>query len=70
MLKTEAHGVKLNEFYYLSKKEAKFFIIKKINRQSIIKNGIVINMFGMFNFEPWFVFELKVSEMQQTMLNV
>ena len=37
---------------------------------SITKNGIVINMFSVFYFEPWFVFELKVPKMRQTMLNV
>ena len=62
LLKTEAHGDKLNEFYYLPKKEAKFFIMKKMNGEGIIKNGIVINMFSVFYFELWFVFELTVPE--------
>ena len=70
MSKTKAHGDKSNEFYYLPKKEAKSFIMKKIDGESIIKNGIVANMFSVFYFEPWFVFELKVPEMRQTMLNV
>ena len=38
--------------------------------EGFIKNGKVINMFSVFYFEPWFVFELKVPEMWQTMLNV
>ena len=70
MLKTEPDGDKLNEFYYLSKKEAKFFIMKKIDGEGIIKNGTVINMFSVFYFEPWFVSELKVPKKRQTMLNV
>ena len=40
-----------------------------MNGEGIIKNGIVINMFSVFYFELWFVFELKVPEMWQTMLN-
>ena len=56
MLQTEAHGDKLDEFYYLTKKEAKFLIKKKMDGEDIIKNGIVINMFRMFDFEPWFIF--------------
>ena len=70
MLKTEGHGDKLNDFYYLPKKEAKFFIMKKMDGEGIIKNGIVINMFSVFYFEPWFTFELKAPEMRKTMLNV
>ena len=61
MLKTETHGDKLNDFYYLPKKEAKF-IMKKMDGESIIKSGIVINMFSVFYFEPWFVFKLRVPE--------
>ena len=41
-----------------------------MDAQDIIKNGIVINMFSMFYFKPWFVFELKVAKMRQAMLNV
>ena len=52
------------------KKEANFFISKKMDRGGIIKNGIVINMFSVVCFKPWFVFEFKVPEMGQTMLNV
>ena len=65
MLKTEAHSDKSNQFYYLPKKEAKFFIMKKMDGGGVIKNGIVINMFSVFNFELSFVFELKVPEMRQ-----
>ena len=60
MLKTESHGDKLNDSYYLPKKEAKFFIMKKMDGEGIIKNGIVINMFSVFYLEPWFTFELNV----------
>ena len=60
MLKTEAHGDKLNRFYYLPKKEAKF-IMKKMDGEGTIKSETVINMFSAFYFEPWFVFELKVK---------
>ena len=70
MLKAEGYDDKLNEFYYLPKKESKFFIMKKMDEEGIIKNGIVINMFSAFYFEPWFVFELKVPKIPQTMLNV
>ena len=38
--------------------------------EGILKNGMVINMFSVFYFEPWFVFELKVPKMWQPMLNV
>ena len=67
MLNTTAHGDKLNEFYYLPKKEAKFFIIKKIDGEGyyIVKNGVVINMFSLLYFEPWFVFKLKVPDMRK-----
>ena len=44
--------------------------MKKMDGEGIIKNGIVINMFSAFYFEPWFVFELKVPKIPQTMLNV
>ena len=40
-----------------------------MNGEGIIKNGIVINMFSVFYIELWLVFELKVPEMWQTMLN-
>ena len=70
MLKTQAHGDKLNEFYYLPKKEAKIFVMKKMDGERIIKNGIVINMFSVLYFKPWFIVELKESEMRRTMLNV
>ena len=50
MLKTEVQGDKLNEFYYLPKKEAKFFIMKKMDVEGTIKNRIVINMFSVFYF--------------------
>ena len=60
MLKTESHGDILNDSYYLPKKEAKFFIMKKMDGEGIIKNGIVINMFSVFYLEPWFTFELNV----------
>ena len=63
MLKAEAHGNKLNEFYYLTKKEAKFFIKQKIDGESIIKISV-------FYFELWCVFELKVPELWQTILNL
>ena len=39
---TEGHVDKLNELYHLPKKEAKFFIMKKMNGVGIIKNGIVV----------------------------
>ena len=38
--------------------------------EGITKNGKVTNMFSVFYFEPWFVFELKVPEMWQAMLNL
>ena len=44
--------------------------MKKMDGEGIIKNGIVINMFSVFYFEPWLVFELKVPETWPTMLNV
>ena len=62
MLKTESHGDKLNDSYYLPKKEAKFFIMKKMDGEGIIKNGIGIYMFSVFYFESWLVFELKLPE--------
>ena len=52
------------------RKKQKFFIMKKMDGESIIKNGIVANMFSVFYFEPRVFFELKVPEMRQTMLNV
>ena len=69
MLKTEAHVDKLNEFYYLPKQGAKCFIMKKMDREDIIKNEIVINMFSLFYSELWFIFELKVPGLRQTVLN-
>ena len=70
MLKTQAHGDKLNEFYYLPKKEAKTFVMKKMDGERIIKNGIVINMFSVLYFKHWFIFDWIESEMRQTILNV
>ena len=70
MLKTQAHGDKLNEFYYLPKKEAKIFVMKKMDGERIIKNGIVINMFSVLYFKYWFIFDWIESEMRQTILNV
>ena len=70
MLKTQAHGDKLNEFYYLPKKEAKIFVMKKMDGERIIKNGIVINMFTVLYFKHWFIFDWIESEMRQTILNV
>ena len=52
------------------RKKAKLFIKKRTDGEGIIKNGIVINMFLVLYFEHWFVFELTVPEMRQTMLNV
>ena len=37
MLKTEADVDKLNEFYYLPKKKAKFFIVNKMDGEDIKK---------------------------------
>ena len=62
MLTTEVHDDKLNEFFFLPKKEAEFIITKKINGEGIIKNEIVIKC--------EFIFELKVPELLQTLLNV
>ena len=62
MLTTEAHDDKLNEFFFLPKKEAEFIITKKTNGEGIIKNEIVIKC--------EFIFELKVPEMLETLLNV
>ena len=73
MLKTEAHGDKLNEFYHLPKKEATFFIMKKMDGEGIIKNEIVIYMFSVcvcVCFLTWFVFELKVPKMRITGMSV
>ena len=69
MLKTQAHGDKLNEFYYLPKKEVKIFVMKKMDGERIIKNGIVVNMSVLY-FKHWFIFDWIESEMRQTILNV
>ena len=44
--------------------------MKKMDGEGVIKTEIIINLFIVFYFEPWLVFELKVPEMQLTMLNV
>lgn len=43
--------------------------MKKMDREDIIKNEIVINMFSLFYSELWFIFELKVPGLRQTVLN-